>query len=88
MQFSEKVKSTLWNLIDEMSLDLSSYTLHPGKDFSRKKKWDFPTLMKFIISMESQSLKIELHKYFGYTTDCPTNASFNQRRSQILPEAF
>ena len=44
--------------------------------------------MKFISSMESQSLKNELHKYFGYTTECPTNASFNQRRALISPDAF
>lgn len=88
MQFSEEVKSTLWNLIDEMSLNLSEFTVNPDKDFKRKKKWDFPTLVKFIISMESQSLKNELHKYFGYTTACPTNASFNQRRAQIKSDAF
>ncbi len=44
--------------------------------------------MKFTISMESQSLKNELHKYFSYTTDCPSTASFNQRRAQIRAEAF
>ena len=44
--------------------------------------------MKFIISMESQSLKNEIHKYFGYTTDCPSTASFNQRRAQIRAEEF
>lgn len=88
MQFSKEVKNTLWNLIDEMTLDLSRFTIHPRKDFTRKKKWDFPTLMKFIISMEGQSLKNELHKYFGYTADCPTNASFNQRRAQLHPAAF
>ncbi len=88
MQYSEEVKGTLWNLIDEMSSDLSEFTVIPDKDFTRKKKWDFPTLIKFIISMESQSLKNELHKYFGYTTDCPTNASFNQRRAQIESDVF
>ena len=88
MQFSEKVKSRLWNLIDDMSLNASEFTVNPNKDFTRKKKWDFATLMKFIISMESQSLKNELHKYFGYTTDCPSTASFNQRRSQIRENAF
>lgn len=88
MQFSEEVKTTLWNLIDEMASDLSKFTVNPDTDFKRKRKWDFPTLIKFIISMESQSLKNELHKYFGYTTDCPTNASFNQRRAQIKSEAF
>lgn len=88
MQFSEEVKTTLWNLIDEIASDLSKFTLNPDTDFKRKRKWDFPTLIKFIISMESQSLKNELYKYFGYTTDCPTNASFNQRRAQIKSEAF
>lgn len=56
MKFSEEAKNALWSLIDEMSLNLSDFTMHPDKDFTRKKKWDFPTLMKFIISMESQSL--------------------------------
>ena len=88
MDFSEEVKTALWDLIDEMSQNKLNYVVHPSKDFSRKKKWDFPTLMKFIISMESQSLKNELHKYFGYTTECPTNASFNQRRAQISPDAL
>lgn len=88
MQFSEEVKTTLWDLIDEMSLKVSEFAVHPDKDFTRKKKWDFSTLLKFIISMESQSLKNELHKYFGYTTDCPSTPSFNQRRAQIRVEAF
>ena len=88
MKFSEEVKATLWELIDEMGANVSDYTVNPEKDFSRKKKWDFATLVKFIISMEGQSLKNELHKYFGYTTDCPSNASFNQRRAQVSSNAF
>lgn len=88
MSFSEEVKTTLWELIDEMGANVSDYTVNPEKDFSRKKKWDFATLVKFIISMEGQSLKNELHKYFGYTTDCPSNASFNQRRAQVSSKAF
>ena len=88
MRFSQEVKATLWEIIDEMANNVSDYCVHPEKDFSRKKKWDFPALVKFIISMEDQSLKNELHKYFGYTSDCPSNASFNQRRAQVNPYAF
>ncbi len=36
--------------------------------------------------MEGKSLKDELYEYFDY--DTPSNSSFNQRRTQILPEAF
>ena len=68
MNFSEEVKTTLWSMIDQMATNLSQFTVNPEKDFSRKKKWDFPTLMKFIISMEGQSLKNELHKYFFHST--------------------
>lgn len=63
-----------------MSLNASEFTVNPNKDFT--------TVLKFIISMENQSLKNELHKYFGYTADCPSTASFNQRRAQIRAEAF
>lgn len=88
MKFSEQVKATLWNLIDQMSLHVADFTVHPDQDFTRKKKWDFPSLLKFIISMESQSLKNELLKYFDYATNCPSTASFNQRRAQVRAEAF
>lgn len=57
MRFSQEVKATLWEIIDEMANNVSDYCVHPEKDFSRKKKWDFPALVKFIISMEDQSLK-------------------------------
>lgn len=88
MNFSEEVKTGLWAMIDEMSNDTTPFTMHPGKDFSRKKKWDFASVMKFIISMEGKSLKDELLKYFEYSSEHPTNSSFNQRRAQIKPEAF
>lgn len=38
MRFSEEVKAALWELIDEMSLNVSEFTVHPEKDFTRKKK--------------------------------------------------
>lgn len=31
---------------------IDGFTVNPNKNFTRKKKWDFATLMKFIISME------------------------------------
>lgn len=88
MSFSDEVKATLWKLINEMSVDTEPFTVNPEKDFKRKKKWDFASIMKFIISMEGKSLKDELLKYFEYSVDHPSNASFNQRRAQIKSEAF
>lgn len=41
MKFSEEVKNTLWNLIDEITLNLSEFLVNPGKDFTRKKNGIF-----------------------------------------------
>lgn len=37
MNFSEEIKTMLWELIDEMGAKVSDYTVNPEKDFSRKK---------------------------------------------------
>lgn len=64
------------------------FTKNPNTDFSRKKKWSFEEVMKFIITMEGKSLKDELLEYFDFNNDTPSNSSFNQRRAPILPDAF
>ena len=45
MNFSEEVKAELWAMIDTMSNDTTPFTMNPGKDFSRKKKWDFVSVL-------------------------------------------
>ena len=88
MKFSIKVKQTLFSLIEEMDSYHWLFTKNPDKDFSRTKKWSFNEVIKFILSTESGSLRDELLKYFEYNLTTPSNSSFNQRRAQILPEAF
>lgn len=88
MDFSVQVKHTLFSIIDEMNDHRWLFTKTPGKDFSREKNGDFYEMIKFMISMESRSLKDELLHYFDFDVNTPSNSSFNQRRSRILPEAF
>ena len=52
MTFPEIVKTTLWDIIDEMSLSISSFANNPDKDFLRRRKLDFKKMMRLIISME------------------------------------
>lgn len=88
MDYATKIKNQLFTIVDEMNLYRWLFVTNPNKDFTRKKKWSFSEMMKFIISMEGKSLKDELHEYFDYNYETPSNSSFNQRRAQILPEAF
>lgn len=64
------------------------FSKNPDTNFTRIKKWSFSEIIKFMISMEGKSLKDELYEYFEYAYETPSNSSFNQRRAQILPEAF
>ena len=88
MTFPEIVKTTLWDIIDEMSHSLSSFVKNPDKDFLRKRKLDFKKMMHLIISMESGSLNHELLKFFEYDSAVPTNSAFYQQRSKLSVSAF
>ena len=88
MNYSALIKEKLLSLINEMDQYHWLFTRNPEKDFSRIKKWSFGETLRFIISMEGKSLKDELLEHFNFSQETPTNSSFNQRRAQILPEAF
>lgn len=88
MTFPETVKTTLWDIIDEMSLSISSFVNNPDKDFLRRRKLDFQTMMRLIISMESGSMSHELLKFFNYDSSVPTSSAFYQQRSKLSVSAF
>ena len=88
MDYATQVKKHLFSLIDEMDSTHWLFTKNPNTDFSRKKKWSFTEIVKFMISMEGKSMRDELLEYFDFDNHTPSNSSFNQRRAQILPEAF
>ena len=88
MSYSTEVKDRLFSIVEEMNSHHWLFTKNPNTDFSRKKKWSFDEIMKFMLTMEGQSLKDELLNYFDFDNLTPSNSSFNQRRAQILPEAF
>ena len=88
MTFPETVKTTLWDIIDEMSLSISSFVNNPDKDFLRRRKLDFQKMMRLIISMESGSMNHELLKFFNYDSSVPTSSAFYQQRSKLSVSAF
>lgn len=88
MTFPEIVKATLWDIIDEMPLSLSSFVKNTDKDFLRRRKLDCQKMMRLIISMESGSLNHELLKFFEYDSSVPTGSAFYQQRSKLYDSAF
>lgn len=88
MNYSTKVKQRLLSIVEEMNSYHWLFTKNPEKDFSRKKKWSFEEIVKFMLTMEGKSLRDELLEYFDFDNSTPSNSAFNQCRHQILPEAF
>lgn len=88
MTFANQVKQTLNHIISEMAQSPGLFSKNPQSDFSRKRKLDFASLLHFCISMETGTVRDELHKYFSFDPDTLTNSAFYQQRSKLLPETI
>ncbi len=57
MNYSTEVKQKLLSIITGMDSYRWLFTKNPETDFSRKKKWSFEGIMKFMLTMGGQSIK-------------------------------
>ena len=88
MTFPEQVKARLWGHISVMAENPGRFAINPDTDFTRKRKMDFESLLRSIISMEGGSVKHELYKFFDFDPDTLTPSAFYQQRCKIHPDTF
>ena len=89
MSFPQKVKSTLWAVVDAMACNTSLFVKNPEKDFTRDRKLGFVQLIHFFLCMGSGCINHELLKYFYFLPDeVPTASAFLRQRAKLLPETF
>lgn len=86
-EYAHSLKETLTSLIREMAAAPEPYVKNPEKDFTRKKKLPFETVMQLLISMGGNSLYKELLESQGYDVNTATTSAFVQQRNKILPAA-
>ncbi|GGD78787.1 hypothetical protein [Paenibacillus nasutitermitis] len=86
-EYAHSLKETLTSLIREMAAAPASFVKNPEKDFTRKKKLPFETVMQLLISMGGNSLYKELLESQGYDVNTATTSAFVQQRNKILPSA-
>jgi hypothetical protein len=86
-EYANSLKETLTSLIREMSAAPAPFVKNPDKDFTRKKKLPFETVMQLLISMGGNSLYKELLESQGYDINTATTSAFVQQRNKILPSA-
>jgi Transposase DDE domain. len=88
MTFPEQVKSHLWADIREMSASTALFAKNPNSDFSRNRKLAFADLLRFLISMQSATIKHELLKFFDFNLNVISSSGFIQQRNKLLPDAL
>lgn len=77
----------LYQILDEMSSNVSLFSMDSSKDFSRNRILTFKETLTIILGMAGGSLNRELYDYFKTSTTIPTTSAFVQARAKILPEA-
>ena len=87
-EYPNTIKETLTSLIGEMAESPALYVKNPGKDFTRRRKLTFETILHMLISMGGNSIYKELLDAQGYDVDTATSSAFVQQRDKILPCAF
>lgn len=86
--YPNAVKASLTSLIMEMSASPALYVKNPERDFTRKRKLPFETVIQLLLSMGGNSIYKELLGAQGYDINTATAAAFVQQRDKILPSAF
>lgn len=87
-KYADLIKGNLDKILLEMDTYSYFFCKNPQKDFTRKRKLDFKEMLRILLSIGGNSLKLELMEYFSYNVNTATSAAFVQQRDKLLPEAF
>lgn len=88
MDYASEVKKILYSDIEKMKLNLKHFVQNPEKDFSRKRKLDFETMLIMPLMFQSDNLTNELLKHFNHNLTTPTTSAFCQQYSKLSISAF
>ena len=64
------------------------YSVRPGKDNTRNRKFPFRKMVSSILAFRGGTLNREIMDFFGLDPNIGTSSAFIQQRSKILPDAF
>ena len=84
----EAIKQALNDAIQAISDYKWLYSVRPGKDNTRNRKFPFPKMISSILAFRGGSLNHEIMDFFGLDPTIGSSSAFIQQRAKILPEAF
>ncbi len=78
------IKKALLKRVNFMQEHTSDFVRNPGRDFSRKRKCSFESLILLLLTMESHSLKRELRRFFSKSgADVMSRSALIQQRAKL-----
>lgn len=84
----KRIKADLTSAINQISDQKELFVVDSRTDFTRRKKLDFPTMMRFILQIEGSTIRNEMTDFFRYKAGCPSPSAFCQQRLKMKPDAF
>jgi len=84
----QEVKQALYDTIQVMTDHRSRFSVRPGKDHTRNRKFPFQKMLASLLAFRGGTLNREIADLFGLEPSVGTSSAFIQQRAKILPEAF
>ncbi|MFA9398866.1 MAG: IS4 family transposase [Clostridiaceae bacterium] len=88
INYPDHVKNKLMNIVEEMAKHPEYYVKNPKRDFTRKRKLNFKSVIEILLSIGGGSISNELLKHFNYDATTASSSAFVQQRDKILPSTF
>ena len=84
----EKIKQALTDTIQAITNHKWLFSVRPGKDHTRNRKFPFSKTIASILAFRGGTLNHEIMDFFGLDPSVGTSSAFIQQRAKICPEAF
>ena len=85
---TEAVKQALNDAIQVITDYKWLYSVRPGRDNTRNRKFPFKKMVSSILAFRGGTLNREIMDFFGLDLSIGSSSAFIQQRAKILPEAF
>lgn len=60
----------------------------PGKDFSHNRKVSFSDIIRFLLSMNGNTIRLEWMEFWDFQSDMASIPAFSQQRQKLLPDSM